>query len=466
MMRQERDSLGVRDLPPDAYYGIQTQRAMENFPVTGRRERPALVRAYAMIKKAAAQANMELGILDRGRGGAIVAAADEILDGRFADQFPVDIFQAGAGTSFNMNVNEVIANRALEILGRSRGDYGYLNPNDHVNLAQSTNDTFPTASHIAIIHEAQDLEKVLADLGTALDRKGDEFGDFPKNGRTHLVDALPVMLGDEFHAYAAAVARAAQRVRERRNDLLEVAIGGTATGTGANAPAGYREAVIRNLCSLTGLVLVPARDSFEALQSRSQMGAFSGSLKELSLELIRVANDLRLMGSGLVSGLGEITLPAVQPGSSIMPGKVNPVMAECLDMIAFQVVGNDTAVSMAVQAGQFELNVMTPLIIHNILDSLSLLNNFLPVFTVYCIDGISADTERLQRHAGINPALATLLTSKIGYLKAAEIARESMARQIPVRDLVIEKGILTREEADALFDLARVARNPYRKSGK
>jgi aspartate ammonia-lyase len=462
MIRKERDSLGVRDIPYEMYWGIQTLRAVENFPVSGRQERPELIGAYAVIKKAAALANMELEVLDRQRGEAIVTAADEILDGKWADQFPVDVFQAGAGTSFNMNVNEVIANRALEILGHPRGAYDYLSPNDHVNLSQSSNDTFPSASHIAIIRQAHHLDRVLTNLAASFDRKGDEFARFPKSGRTHLMDALPVMLGDDFYAYGAAVRKSAERIRERRDDLLELAIGGTATGTGATAPPGYRDLVIGNLRTLTGLDLVPAKNSFEALQSRAQMGAFSGSLRELALELIRISNDLRLMNSGPAAGPDEIQMPPVQPGSSIMPGKVNPVMAECADMIAFQVIGNDCAVSMAVQAGQFELNVMTPLMTYNILESLSLLNHYLPVFTAHCIDGITASGDKLLLHAGTNPALATLLTPKIGYLKAAEIAHESVKHHRTIRDIAVEKGILTREEADAMFDLHTIAKNRYR----
>jgi aspartate ammonia-lyase len=461
-MRQERDSLGMRDVPDEVYYGIQTLRAVENFPVTGRREPPELVRAYALVKEAAALANMELGVLDRPRGEAIVAAAAEVAAGGLADQFPVDIFQAGAGTSFNMNVNEVLANRALEILGRRRGEYEFLGPNDHVNLSQSSNDTFPTASHLAIIGEADRLLLRLRDLSLALERKGEEFRSLPKSGRTHLMDALPVTLGDEFQAYATALARASTRVRERRDGLLEVAIGGTATGTGANSPPGYRDAVIHHLSGLTALTLFPARDSLEALQSRSQMAAFSGALRELGLELIRIANDLRLMGSGPTSGLDEIVLPAVQPGSSIMPGKVNPVMAECLDMVAFQIIGNDAALSLAVQAGQLELNVMTPLVTHAILDSLGMLNRYLPAFTARCIDDIQANEIRLMSSVGMNPALATLLTSRIGYLRAARIAEEAMEKRRPIRDLAVEKGILSEKEADALFDLEEISGNRYR----
>jgi aspartate ammonia-lyase len=462
-MRQERDSLGMLDVPDEVYYGIQTQRAVENFPVTGRREPPELIRAYALVKEAAALANMELGVLDRPRGEAIVAAAAEVAAGGLADQFPVDIFQAGAGTSFNMNMNEVLANRALEILGRRRGEYEFLGPNDHANLSQSSNDTFPTASHLAIILEADRLQARLRELARALERKGEEFRSLPKPGRTHLMDALPVTLGDEFQAYGTAIARASTRIRERRDGLLELAIGGTATGTGASSPPGYRDAVIQHLSRLTALNLYPARDSLEALQSRSQMASFSGALRELALELIRIANDLRLMGSGPTSGLDEIVLPAVQPGSSIMPGKVNPVMAECLDMVAFQIIGNDAALSLAVQAGQLELNVMTPLMTHTILDSLGMLNRYLPAFTARCIDGIQANDLRLVSYVGMNPALATLLTSRIGYLRAARIAEEAMEKKRPIRDLAVEKGILSEKEADALFDLEEISRNRYRK---
>ena len=330
-MRQEKDSLGIMDVPDEAYYGIQTLRAVENFPVTGRREPPELVRAYALVKQAAALANMELGVLDRPRGETIVAAAAEVASGGLADQFPVDIFQAGAGTSFNMNMNEVLANRALEILGRRRGEYEFLGPNDHVNLSQSSNDTFPTASHLAVIGEADRLSARLRELGLALGRKGEEFRSLAKTGRTHLMDALPVTLGDEFLAYAAAIGRASARVRERREALLEVAIGGTATGTGANSPEGFRDAVVHHLSLLTGLNLFPARDSLEALQSRSQLVSLSGALRELALELIRIANDLRLMGSGPTSGLDENRPPGRaagflhhagegQPGDGRVPG--------------------------------------------------------------------------------------------------------------------------------------------------
>jgi aspartate ammonia-lyase len=461
MPRTERDSLGTLELPDDAYYGIQTARALTNFLVSGIRERPEFVEAYVRIKKAAALVHMELGVLDQERGGAIVRAADEVLSGKLRDQFVVDVFQAGAGTSFNMNVNEVLANRALELLGRPRGDYEHLSPNDHVNKAQSTNDTFPAASHIAVLTVSAGLLDVLRGLAGALARKGEEFASVPKSGRTHLMDAMPVTLGAEFKAYAAAVERAAGRIAQRRDDLRELAIGGTATGTGANAHPEYRRRVAAKLSELCGEEFRAARDSFEALQSRSQLSAFSGALRELAVELIRIANDLRLLGSGPTTGLAEIRLPAVQPGSSIMPGKVNPVMAECLDMVAFQVVGNDTAVAMAAQAGQLDLNVMTPVMVHNILTSIALLTNYLPVFQARSIDGIEADEERCRAYLALNPSLATLLSPKIGYLKAAELAKEALEKRVSVAELAVAKGILTVEEAAELFDPEKTARSHY-----
>ena len=459
--RIEKDSLGEKEIPAIAYYGIQTLRAVENFPVSGRGESSELIKAYVTVKKAAALTNMELDSLDNQRGEAILKAADEILIGKFADQFPVDIFQAGAGTSFNMNINEVIANRALEIIGKERGDYKYLSPNDHVNKSQSSNDTFPTASHIAIILEADTLQNVINELSLSLKRKGEETISIPKSGRTHLMDAMPVTIGDEFLAYNSAITRAGKRIHERRNDLLEIAIGGTATGTGVNTPPLYREKVIKNLRELTSLDLVPAINSHESLQSRSQMAAFSGALRELAIELVRIANDLRLMGSGPTAGLGEIILPPIQPGSSIMPGKVNPVMAECLNMVSYQIIGNYTTVSIAAQAGQLELNVMTPIMTSNILESLKLLNNYLPVFQSNSIEGIKINEKILSNIAGMNPSLVTLLSPKIGYLEAAEIAKEALEKKESIRDLVVKRGILSVVEADKLFDLKIISKNRY-----
>ncbi|RXA21787.1 aspartate ammonia-lyase [Methanosarcina sp. MSH10X1] len=454
--RVERDSLGEMEVPVGAYYGVQTQRALCNFPVSGHRARPEFIKAYILVKKAAALTNLKLGALDRERGNAIVSAADEVLSGlagRYSDQFPVDVFQAGAGTSFNMNVNEVLANRALEILGRDRGDYGFLSPNDHVNKAQSTNDTFPTASCIAVIFAADRLLDVLASLSEAFRAKALEFSGIPKSGRTHLMDALPVTLGDEFGAYAAALVRASRRIEERRNNLLELPLGGTATGTGANTAPGYRELVISKLSGLCELPLRKASNSFEILQSRSQFAAFSGALRELALELIRIANDLRLLNAGPTSGISEIELPAVQPGSSMMPGKYNPVMAECLDMIGFQIIGNDTTVALAAQAGQLELNVMTPVITSNILMSVSLLTNYLPIFQNRCVEGIRAHEDSCRAYLELNPILVTFLVPRLGYLKAAEIAKEVLDKRIPVKEVLVMRGLLSKEEADELFKI-------------
>jgi len=447
------------EVPENAYYGIQTQRAIYNFPVSGQMARPEFIRAYILIKKAAALANIELGALDRERGNAIVLAAEEVLDElevKYSNQFPVDIFQAGAGTSFNMNINEVLANRALEILGRKRGDYAFLSPNDHVNQAQSTNDTFPAASCIAIIFAADRLLDVLSSLSRAFRAKAEEFSEIPKSGRTHLMDAIPVTLGNEFGAYSSALSRASRRIKERRDDLLELPLGGTATGTGANTTPGYRELVISILSELCSLLFQRAANSFEVLQSQSQLAAFSGSLRELALELIRIANDLRLLNSGPTTGISEIELPAVQPGSSIMPGKYNPVMAECLDMIGFQIIGNDTTVALAAQAGQLELNVMTPVMTFNILASISLLTNYLPVFQERCVEGIKAHEDRCRAYLELNPILVTFLAPKLGHLKAAEIAKEALEKKMPIRDIVVMKGILSKEEAEELLKIERL----------
>jgi aspartate ammonia-lyase len=450
--RKERDSLGEMDVPSEAYYGIQTQRAMGNFPVSGQKAHPLFVRAYAMVKRAAAITLLELGRLDEARSKAIVTACDEILTGKMADQFVVDVFQAGAGTSFNMNLNEVIANRALEILGRSKGDYRFLSPNDHVNMAQSTNDTFPTAMHLATLMLLQEFMPPLKQLEQAFLEKGEQFHEVIKSGRTHLQDAVPIRLGDEFRAYGRAIGRAIRQIEERARDLEELAIGGTAVGTGLNTPRGYREGMIRRLREMTGFGLKEAPDLREAMQSRLAISGLSGALRGLALELIRIANDLRLLSSGPTTGLAETHLPPVQPGSSIMPGKVNPVMLECLNMIAFQVVGNDLTIAMAVQAGQMELNVMMPVMIHNLLESMEIMKNFLPVLVERCIDGITANKEQCRAYLEKNPSLATTLNPKIGYLKAAEVAKEALERGVSIRELVREKGLLSDGEIEETLD--------------
>jgi aspartate ammonia-lyase len=461
IMRREKDSLGELELPDDALYGIQTKRAIDNFPVSGIMERREFINAYVLVKKAAATVNMRLDVLEKDKGDAIVQAADEVLSEKYYDQFRVDVFQAGAGTSFNMNVNEVLANRALEILGKKKGDYEFLSPNDHVNCAQSTNDTFPSASHIACVMASEELITAISELALALDKKAKEFADIPKSGRTHLMDATPLTLGYEFKAYSVALIRAGEKIVQRRDDLLEIPLGSTAVGTGVSAHPDYRDEVIKELSELTTFIFRPAQDSFEGLQSRAQLAAFSGSLRELAYELIRIANDLRLLGSGPTTGFREIQLPPVQPGSSIMPGKVNPVMAECLNMVAFHVIGNDTTVGLSASAGQLDLNVFTPVMIHNILESMAILTNYLPVFQKRCVEGISANEEINRNYLEKNPSLATLLSPKIGYLAAAEIAKEALRRGISVKEMAIEKGVISKEEADIIFDLKKVTKSKY-----
>jgi aspartate ammonia-lyase len=449
--RKEIDPLGEREIPKDVYFGIQTLRATENFPVSGIRESPHFIKAYVLIKKAAATANMQVGKLDKKIGSAIVDACDEVLNNKFLDQIVIDVFQAGAGTSFNMNVNEVLANIALEKLGKQKGDYKSVGPNDHVNMAQSTNDTFPTALHVSVLIAIQPLLEALDELSEALMETGNKNSHVLKSGRTHLQDAVPVTIGQEFCAYASAVSNACSELRKRQQNLFFVALGGTATGTGANSHPDYKKIAVAELAKLTGFPLVPAQNNFEALQSHRAAQTVSSGLKELALELIRVANDLRLLASGPTTGLNEVTLPPVQPGSSIMPGKVNPVMAECLDMVAFQVVGNDTAVSFAVQAGQLELNVMTPLIAYNMLFSIQILTNYLPVFTEKCVRGITVNEKRCEQYLEKNPSLATLLAPKIGYIEAAKIAKQAEKENRTVKEVALEKGVATKKELEKVF---------------
>jgi aspartate ammonia-lyase len=454
--RIEIDPLGEKAIPESAYYGIQTLRATENFPVSGIKAPLAFIRAYALVKKAAALANAEVGWLDQKTAKAIVQACDEVLAGKLLDQFVVDVFQAGAGTSFNMNVNEVVANRALEILGKSKGDYKSVSPNDHVNMGQSTNDTFPTAIHVAVLMALQPLLQELDSLAETFEELGKKHSDTVKSGRTHLQDAVPVTIGQEFTAYASVLRNAADQLRERQKNLYELALGGTAAGTGANAHPQYKQLAIAELRKMTSFPLKPAKNTFEALQSCRPVQTVSSALKELALELIRVANDLRLLSSGPTTGLAEIALPPVQPGSSIMPGKVNPVMAECLDMVAFQVVGNDLTVSFAVQAGQLDLNVMTPVIMYNVLFSIQLLTNYLPVFRRKCVEGIIVDAKRCAEYLEKNPALATFLSPHIGYLEASKIAKQALEEGRSVKEIALEKGLLKPEDLERIFNPKRL----------
>jgi aspartate ammonia-lyase len=450
--RIEVDSLGERQIPEDVYYGIQTLRAVENFPVSGLRAPPVFVYAYVLLKKACALANMEVGWLDDDVGGAIVRACDEVLSGRFLDQFVVDVFQAGAGTSFNMNVNEVLANRALELLGGKKGDYSLVSPNDHVNLGQSTNDTFPSALHVAVLLGLERLDGALRGLVSGFAGLAGKFGGVLKSGRTHLQDALPVTVGSEFGAYAAALESARLQLLLRRERLLDVALGGTAVGSGVGCHEDFAALAVGELGRLSGFSLRVAPDLFEALQSRGGVACVSGGLRDLALELVRIANDLRLLSSGPSAGLGEISLPAVQPGSSIMPGKVNPVMAECLDMVGFQVVGNDLVVSLAVQAGQLELNVMMPVMMRNLLESIELLANFLPIFTCKCVEGVEVDENRCGVYVEKNPSLAVFLSPYVGYLQAAKVAKRAWEENRSVEEVALEEGVLGVDQAKEIFE--------------
>ena len=454
--RVERDSLGEVEVPVNALWGAQTERARKSFRASGLRCDPALIVAYARVKRAAAIANAETGGLDRAKADAIAAAAAEVIAGLHAGQFPLDPFQAGAGTSLNMNLNEVIASRARELLGRPRGDGPFLSPNDDVNRSQSTNDTYPTALHLAVLRRWGDLVPVLLRLAEAFEERGEAFHGVVKSGRTHLQDAVPVRLGREMRAYGTALRRTVRLGVAASRELCALPLGGSAAGTGLNVPPGFRERVVRELATETRMPLRSAKDLYEAMQSRQAVGAMSGVLRGLALELIRIANDLRLLASGPETGLTEITLPAVQPGSSIMPGKVNPVMAECLNMVAFQVIGNDAAVAMAVQAGQLELNVMMPLMAHALLGSFGLLVTYLPDFAEKCVKGIEADEARCAGYAGRSAALATILNPVIGYLPAAALVKESLATGVPAAELAVSKGLLTREEADRLFSPERM----------
>ena len=453
-MRTEHDTLGEVRVPDDALYGAQTQRAVENYPISGLRAHPALITAFIRIKKAAALTNKELSALDAAIADAIVAACDTILGDfpTYQKQFVVDVFQAGAGTSFNMNCNEVIANVANVSLGGTLGEYKPINPNDHVNASQSTNDVFPTAMRIAATSQAGELIPLVQRLANAFDEKGQQFADVIKSGRTHLQDAVPVTLGQEFRAYAAALKRANRLLVDASMELFDLGIGGTAVGTGINTPRGFREVMIRHInAAIDADVLRSQDDLREAMQSQLPIGAVSSALRNLALELTRITNDLRLLASGPHTGLAEIILPAVQPGSSIMPGKVNPSMLECMNQVCFHIIGAATAVDYALQAGQLELNVMMPLMAFEVLFSIEILKNYLPVFTEKCIRGIEADRARCEAYYISSPALATALNPIIGYARAAEIAKESAKSGTPIPQLLREKKLLSDEEIARIF---------------
>ncbi len=450
--RVERDSLGEVRVPAAAYYGAQTQRAIENYPISGQRHPKHFVLACAYTKKAAALANRDLGALDARLAEAIAAAADRVLAGEFADQFVVDVYNSGAGTSFHMNVNEVLANLAIEGLGGQRGDYKLVSPNDHVNCGQSTNDVIPTATRLAALLMLRELMPALDRLEAAFRGKAKTFDGVIKAGRTHLQDAVPVRLGQEFGAYAAAVAKAANAIQAAGAGCSELGIGGSATGTGLNTHPEYAARTVAYLAEFTRLGLRPASDRFEAMQSQGPVVALSAALRGLAIELIRIANDLRLMASGPTTGLAEIILPAAQPGSSIMPGKVNPSIPEMLNMVCFAVLGNDLTIATAAQAGQLELNVMMPVIAFKLLDSLHILTNAIGIFATRCVEGIAVNADRCRAYAERTLGLATALNPHIGYRAAAEAVKESLASGRSIRDIVLAKGMLSAEQLDRILD--------------
>jgi aspartate ammonia-lyase len=451
--RQEYDPLGKVLVPDRAYWGAQTQRAVENFPISGLKPHPILLDALVLIKIAGAQANLELDGLTPENVRPVIQAGQEILAGLWREHFVVDVFQAGAGTSLHMNINEVLANRAGELAGEPRGTYNLIHPNDHVNFGQSTNDVFPTAMRLATLMQLRTLYPEGEALVEALRAKAQEFGAIYKAGRTHLNDALPVTLGNEFQAYGEAVATDLARIRQGAEELLFLGIGGTAVGSGVNALPGYQELVIEKLGRLTGLDLQPRPDLFEAMQNLNPFGQTAAHLKLLALTLTRVANDFRLLASGPKTGLGELVLPAVQPGSSIMSGKINPSICEALNMICYHVIGLETAVALGVQAGQLELNVMMPLVIHEILTMIDLLRQGLAMFTRRAVRGLKADQSRCAYFLEQTHGLAALLNPYLGYSQAAALAHESLERGIPLIELVKEKNLLTETEIKAIFSL-------------
>ncbi|HJM14114.1 MAG TPA: aspartate ammonia-lyase [Candidatus Nitrosopelagicus sp.] len=451
-IRTDKDSLGPVKISSDAYYGPFTGRAIKQYNVTGKTAHPNLIKSFVMIKRSAAIANMKTKSISRKQGLAIVKACDKIIVGKHQDQFVVDMINSGAGTAFNMNVNEVVANVALRVLGKRQGQYQFLHPNDHVNMSQSSNDTYPTAMHMSILFSLQNLIPGIDKLIKSLDKKAKKFSKFKKIGRTHLMDALPVTLGSEFYAYVTALTKAKNSILDSQKQLEEIALGGTAVGTGANTPRGYRKIVIGELSKISKLNLKSQKDMQYSLQSKFPVTNTSSALKNFAIELGKISNDIRLMASGPIAGLGEIGIPAVHAGSSIMPGKVNPSLAECMNMICFSVIGNDTTVSFSAHAGQFELNVMLPGMLKAILDSTDMLTNFLPIFSANLIDGLTANQLKLRENIEKSPVIVTLLAPKIGYQKSAELFKESLKTGKTIRELVISKKLLTNKEVNSLLD--------------
>ncbi|WP_152402600.1 aspartate ammonia-lyase [Paenibacillus cellulositrophicus] len=451
-MRLEKDFLGTKEVPNHAYYGIQTLRAKENFPITGQHLHPELIRSMAMVKKAAALANMEIKRLLPAKGEAIVQAADEIIGGEWLDQFIVDPIQGGAGTSINMNTNEVIANRALELMGKEKGSYADISPNNHVNMAQSTNDSFPTAVHLATLTMIDKLVATMTDLHQAFVDKANEFDAVIKMGRTHLQDAVPIRLGQEFQAYARVLGRDIERVKATKNNLLHINMGATAVGTGLNADLTYIKRVAEILAELSGFPVQAADHLVDATQNTDAYTEVSAALKICMMNMSKVANDIRLMASGPRAGLGELSLPSRQPGSSIMPGKVNPVMCEVINQIAFQVIGNDHTICLASEAGQLELNVMEPVLVYNLLQSLEIMNQGFRVFREHCVEGIQANVERCREYVENSVGIITALNPHLGYEVVSRIAREAITTGKSVRELCLLYNVLTEEELNIILD--------------
>jgi len=450
--RTEKDSIGTKNVPEDVYYGVQSLRAAENFHITGLNMHPEIINSLAYIKKAAAITNCEAGLLDKKIAQAIVKACDEILGGKLHEDFIVDPIQGGAGTSLNMNANEVIANRANEILGGKKGDYSIVNPNDHVNCGQSTNDVIPTAGKMTSLRLLKNLKKELMKLHTALEKKAEEFDGVIKMGRTQLQDAVPIRLGQEFKAYSVAVLRDIRRMDKAMDEMRTLNMGGTAVGTGLNADEAYLRRIVPNLSEISDMELVQAYDLIDSTQNLDPFVAVSGAVKACAVTLSKIANDLRLMSSGPRAGFGEINLPAKQNGSSIMPGKVNPVIPEVVNQVAFNVIGNDVTITMAAEAGQLELNAFEPIIFYCLFQSIDTLGYAVQTFVDNCVTGITANETRCRYFVENSVGIITAICPYVGYQKAAEIAKEAIKTGESVKKLIIEQGILTEEQMDEILD--------------
>ena len=450
--RVEKDSIGTKDVPENVYYGVQSLRAAENFHITGLNMHPEIINSLAYIKKAAAITNCEAGLLDKRRTQAIVQACDEILEGKFREDFIVDPIQGGAGTSLNMNANEVIANRAIEILGGKKGDYSVVNPNDHVNCGQSTNDVIPTAGKMTSLRLLKKLKKQLLRLHGALEQKADEFDSVIKMGRTQLQDAVPIRLGQEFKAYSVAILRDLNRMDKAMDEMRTLNMGGTAVGTGLNADESYLRRIVPNLSEISGMDLVQAYDLIDATQNLDSFVAVSGAVKACAVTLSKIANDLRLMSSGPRAGFGEINLPAKQNGSSIMPGKVNPVIPEVVNQVAFNAIGNDMTITMAAEAGQLELNAFEPIIFYCLFQSIDTIAYAVNTFVDNCVIGITANETRCRYFVENSVGIITAICPYVGYQKAAEIAKEAIKTGESVRKLIIETGLLTKKQMDEIMD--------------